>query len=233
MANVAVRSSSKASDPVASSITIASPAGTVAGDVMIVCVSGNDVATLADNNGATPFTKDTQQQQTNSGSTLAIFSRRIVSGDPSTWTFTSTAGLTRISAVAITFSNPHATDIYDPSAPSAGTSTQGETSATAARITTTVNNSIHVVCCSTDNQGNELTPPTAGYTEQQQSTEEPCSICTSTINPAGQTSASVVFTPAFSTSLLCQSFAIKNNAGGSSNAAQHDGVFGRLLEGKF
>src|SRR6266568_5449062 len=70
------------------------------GDLLIIACHQNGQTTWADNNGSTPMTKNAisgddaagnYKPNTVNGQTGSIFSRRLVGGDPTTWSFT--AGL--------------------------------------------------------------------------------------------------------------------------------------------
>jgi hypothetical protein len=211
MANVAVRSSAKASNPSTASITVTAPAGTTTGDLVIVAVASNNNVTLSDGNGATPFTKDYTGSIVAEGMTFAIFSRRIVGDDPSVYTFTHGASATRMSAVAVTFSNPHSSTIFDPSEPTSLSATKEIASSNVTQaITTSINNSIHCLVATSDLASNVITPPTGdGYNEEQQSTDQAISFCTKVITPEG-TTGTHTFSISEVAGSITQSFAIRN-----------------------
>ena len=199
-----------------SSPSVTAPAGTVAGDVVIVTVVCNGNITIVDNNGATPFTEDLNDyQETTTGMTLAVFSRRIQAGDPSTYNFT--AGATaRWSAIAVTFKNPHPTIIYDVT-PSVGNSSQATTGTTGATLAITTQNdkAIHVSVCGPDGNGNLITAKPSGYTEQATTTaQNVLSVHTKIITPAADT-GTTSYTWTSSDGSVRTSFAIRN---GSSTA---------------
>jgi hypothetical protein len=120
-----------------SSFSVTAPAGTVAGDVVVVLAVANGITTISDNNGSTPFTKDVSDIRPGSGSvTISLFSRRIQAGDPTTYQFTPTTG-SEWRLYAVTIQNPHPSTFYDagPSYACAASTTVS----TAAITTTTAN----------------------------------------------------------------------------------------------
>jgi hypothetical protein len=231
MPNVALRASSKASSASASSISVAAPAGTTTGDFVIVFVVCNVLPNITDNNGSTPFTRDLTLASGSTTETMALFSRRIQAGDPSSYSFNQNAGATRISAVALAFSDANATTPYDPATPVSGdcriTNNPG-TSNAAKSITTTVANSIHVVACGIDANA-AITPPGGSSVEQQQATQQGLSVCTFTIASPGATG-----TPSFSSSAvdsISYSRAICNGTV-AGNINPFGGKLEKLLKGK-
>lgn len=209
-----VRSASSNSSTTGTAISVSAPAGTTAGDVVIVSVHCNSQTTIVDNNGGTPFTEDINdfKPNTSNGHTVSIFSRRIVGGDPSTYNFTSGAS-DRWSIIAMAIQNPNTTDIYDV-APSTGNAANRDDSTTntlnAPAITIGSDNAIDVVCgYEDDGAGGAMTGP-AGYTAQAQPVNEPQVMLTKTVN-AGTTGTRLV-TATVNSPLIALSFSIKNIA---------------------
>jgi len=213
-----VRASSSNSASTGTAISVSAPTGTVEGDVVIVSVHANMQTTIADNNGATAFTEDLADYKPNtaSGHTVSIFSRRIQSGDPSTYNFTS-ADTGRWSIVAVTLQSPHSSVIYDV-APSTGNAANRDDSTAgtlnAPTITTVNQNSIHVVCgYSDDGAGGAMTPP-SGYTSRGVPVDEPQTVSTKVILSPSATGAQTV-TATTNSPMIALSFAIRDsgNAG--------------------
>ena len=213
-AATSVRSSSSSSSPTGSAISVPAPQGTAAGDVVIVVVHGNGQTTIADNNGSTPFAKDLNDYQPNasSGMTVSIFSRRIQSGDPSSYNFTLGTG-DRWSAVAITFQNPDSSAIYD-IAPSVSYASYTDcqpcaSTVTIPCITTITDGAIHVAVGLVDGSSSSVASGPAGYTLQQATTPQAIGLYTKNISPAGATGIGT-FTFNHPDGVIGLSFAVKN-----------------------
>jgi len=222
----AIRASSSNSSSTGTAISVSAPAGTTAGDLVVISVQGNGQTTIVDNNGSTPFTADLSDYKPNTvdGHTVSIFSRRIVGGDPSTYNFTLGAS-NRWSIVAIAFSDPDPTTIYDvaPSSANAigkydgGVPSYG-TTADAPSITTTTDLAIHVVGgYADDGAGGAMSGP-AGYTSRGTPVNEPQILATKSITPAGATGAQTV-TATAGTAMIALSFAVKNHASAGATAS--------------
>lgn len=208
-----IRASSSNHSTTGTAISVTAPTGTTTGDLVIISVHGNNQTTIADNNGSTPFTADISDYKPNptGGHTLAIYSRRIVGGDPSTYNFTlGTSG--RWSIIAITFQSPNVSTIYDV-APSTGNAANHDDSSgnteTAPTITTSTDNAIHVVCGYTDDGSGGAPSAPAGYTQAQAPTDEPQGLATKVISPAGSTGAQT-YTFTTSAPRIALSFAVKD-----------------------
>lgn len=226
---VALRSSAQASSSSSSNIAVAEPAGAAVGDWLVVAVAGNNVATLTDNNGSTPFARTYQGQESTSASTLAIFTRRKVAGDPSTLRFRSTS-TSRISAISMAFSGGDAV-AYD-IAPSNSTDliTTGLTNTTTSiDITTTLADTIHICVAMIDAGSLSFNVFPSGYTAVQ------------TVNAGQRVSAYILAMPtAGSTGAqnwgttsgaywITQSFAIRSvSASGGTAALTGQGITGSI-----
>jgi len=165
---LAVRASSKASSNSASTLGVAAPTGTVAGDIAIVVAAGNTTGNLADNNGSTPFTESYTLTESTEGSVMSIFARAIQSGDPSTYSFTNTV-TDRFGEIAISFSGGDTASIFDV-APGAGNTTAFSsypTSMSAPSITTLTDGAIHVCGAILDSGGAAFNSWPSGYTVAQ------------------------------------------------------------------
>jgi len=215
-----VRSSSSNSASIGTAISVSAPAGTTTGDVVIVSVHGNGNTTIVDNNGGTSFTEDINDYSPNptSGHTVSIFSRRIIAGDPTTYNFTLGA-TNRWSIVAITFQEPNASSIYDVAPNTANAANRDDSTAStinAPTITTASDNAIHVVCgYSDDGAGGAMTSP-ATYTSRGVPVNEPQTVSTKTITPAGATGALTV-TATTNSPMIALSFAVKAPAAGGGS----------------
>jgi len=207
------RASSSNSAASGTAVTVTAPTGTTTGDVVVISVHSNNQTTIADNNGATPFTEDINDYKPNTsgGHTVSVFSRRIQAGDPSSYAFTlGTTG--RWSIVATTFQNPNATNIYDV-APSTSNAANADDSAAATiaapAITTNTTNTIHVVCGYFDDGAGGTPSAPAGYSTSGVEADEPQGVFYKTIAAAGSTGAQTV-TGTTSSPRIALSFAIKD-----------------------
>lgn len=183
------------------------------GDLVIVSVHFNNQTTIADNNGATPWTEDINDYKPNTtgGHTLSIFSRRFQTGDPTSLSFTGgTSG--RWSVVAQVWQNPNASTIYDVS-PSTSNAANADNSSAATIDAPTINtltaNAIHVVHGYFDDgaAGNPSGP--AGYTSAGADNDEPQGAFYKVITSAGATGAQTV-TGTTSAPRIALSYAIKD-----------------------
>lgn len=191
------------------SISVSAPAGTTAGDLVIVTVVSNGVRTVTDNNGATPFDKDEECSESNQGVTGSLFSRRIQGGDPSTYNFT-LSGSDRWSIVAVTFQDPDPSTIYDVVAVCTP-SDNGQTSRTVPSITTQTDNAIHVVWLGLDGGGSfTITDTPGGYDVQENGgSNQNQAFATKVITPAGAT-GDQTFTVSTENGTVALAFAIKD-----------------------
>ena len=216
----AVRSSSTNSATTGTAVSVAAPAGTTTGDVVVVIVHANaGTTTCVDNNGATPFTEDYDAGYGGGGGhAIAIYSRRIVADDPTTYNFTISAS-GRWSAIAVAFQDPNPTTIYDV-APAAGTVNSLQDTAngtiTAPSINTLTDNAIHIAASMMDSATATISTTPDGYTNQQTATNQPQVFTYKLITSAGATGAQS-FTWDTATGRLGVSFAIKAAAAGSAS----------------
>lgn len=215
--NLTIRSSSSNSSTTGTAISVTAPTGTSVGDLVIVSVHGNGQTTIADNNGATPFTEDINDYQPNttSGHTVSIFSRVIQSGDPTTYNFTLGAS-GRWSIVTVCFINPQASyyDVSPSTTNAANRDNSTSSTLNAPAITIGVANSIDVVCgYSDDGVGGAMTGP-AGYAVQAQPVNEPQVVLTKTVS-TGTTGTRQV-TATTTSPMIALSFSIKAAASASA-----------------
>jgi hypothetical protein len=193
-----VRAASTNSNTTGTAVSVTAPAGTATGDLVVCVVHGNGQITIADNNGSTAFTKaaisgddgsGNYKPNTTGGQTLAVFTRRILGGDPSTYNFTLSA-TGRWGVVAITWQNPHASTIFDVT-PTGGNSSDAtnNNTGTAASITTTTDNAIHCVAMCPDGGSAQTFTEPSGYASQATTpgTAQPIDFSTKVITPAGAT----------------------------------------------
>lgn len=172
-----VRASSSNGSTTGTAMSVAAPTGTTSGDLVVVWCHANGQTTIADNNGSTPFTKASitgddgsgnYKPNTTGGQTAAIFTRRIVGGDPSTYNFTSGAS-GRWSVVAVTIQSPHPTQIFD-AGPTGGNNTDSPgtaTSGTCVSITTNTANAIDFPAIFPDSSLGETIGAPSTYTSDQ------------------------------------------------------------------
>lgn len=209
---MSVRSSSIGTASSGTAISVAAPAGTTVGDIVILVMNQNGTLTAADNNGSTPFTKDAGYFNFGGGGggNIAVWSRRIQAGDPSTYNFTA-SGSDRWTIVAVCFQNPDPTTIYNvsPFANITDTGTAGGN--TVPSVTTTVNNSIHCSVSGNDGASNAFTSTPSGYVAQQAGGTQGIAFCTKTIVSAGAT-GTTAFSFSISSPSAAISFAIQDGA---------------------
>jgi len=173
---VALRAANTATANTVTVLSVTAPTGTVAGDLVVILGTRNApnaISDLVDDNGATPFTKDRSDLEVSNGLTLTIFSRRIRAGDPSSYSFkfnpAGDLGNTRLSLIALTFSNPDPSAIYHV-APSAATVKSGMEAPSASGIvdilsvTSTIDHCIHVMCATREGFAGSYDSTPAGYT---------------------------------------------------------------------
>lgn len=216
-----IRSSSSNSSTTGTAVSVTAPTGTTTGDVVIISVHSNGQTTIVDNNGATPFTEDINDYQPNPGAghTVSVFSRRIQGGDPGTYNFTiGSSG--RWSIIAVTFQNPHGTDIYDV-APNTANAANADDSLdnniAAPSINTLTANAIHtVIGYSDDGTGTSPTPP-SGYSQAQGTSNQPQGLATKVIVSAGATGAQTYTFTTFA-ARIALSFAIKDSGAATSTS---------------
>ncbi len=188
-ASLAVRASSSNSAASGTALSVSAPSGTATGDLVIVICHINGQTTIVDNNGGTSFTEDLNdfQPNTTSGMTCSIFSRRILAGDPSTYNFTGGVSA-RWAVVAVAFSNPDPSVIYDVSTGTANTDNPpSDTVATIPSVTTVTDKSIHLAVGLADGAGTPLTSDPAGYTALQSTSNQGIRAAWKQITPAGST----------------------------------------------
>ena len=213
---VSLRSSAKAGNNSITTIVVNEPAGAQIGDWLVAVVAGNTDQTLSDANGGTPFTKDNQQNESVSGNTVAIFSRKKESGDPATWSFSGSAGNQRMSAIAMAFQDGDPSAAYDvvPTA-ATGDITNGPVSTFDCKDITTINDlAIHIAASCMDSAASTFNSFPPGYTavETQDGTGQPISVYILVISPAGATGTKA-FGTAGSVGWISQSFAIQDDQG--------------------
>lgn len=160
------RAASTAQATTGTAVSLSAPTGTTVGDLVLVVVNANNVTTVVDNNGSTPFTEDLNDfPQPTTGQTVSIFSRRIQSGDPSTYNFTiGTSGRWRVNALAIAAPNPNV--IYEfPPVGVAGTSGTATICDTPPSVTKRPFSLIYQVFCP-DAASQVFSNPPSGYTQR-------------------------------------------------------------------
>lgn len=177
---------------------MAAPAGTAVGDLVVVWCHSNTQTTIADNNGATPFTKASisgddgagnYKPNTTNAQTGAIFSRRIQSGDPATYNFTSGAN-TRQHIVAAAIQSPHTSVDFDVTPTGGNNADTGVTTGTSISITTTTDNAIHFASAFVDGSTVTINSTPASYTvDKNVGVTQPIAVVHLVKTPAGSTGA--------------------------------------------
>lgn len=164
--------------------------------------------------GAPIFTEDLNDYQPNttSGQTVSVFSRRLVSGDPSTYNFTLGAS-GRWSVIAVCIQNPDATTIYDVTPTTSNLdSPPGASTASAPSITTTTSNAIHFACAFIDASTDDFTGWASGYTVHQSvDNNQGQTVTSKVIAAAGATGAQSFTHNGTGTAYIGVSFAIKDD----------------------
>lgn len=185
-----VRSSSTNTATTGTALSVAAPAGTTTGDVVLVVIHVNDTSvSTTDNNGATPFTADLDDFSFGAATGfLSVYSRRIQGGDPSTYNFTA-GGSSRWTVHAITFQNPHASNIYDVAPTSGRCSTGTGTAGSAPSITTVTDGAIHVAMLGVDTLSATISATPSGYTVERNSGFQVLAFTDKVITSAGATGA--------------------------------------------
>jgi hypothetical protein len=203
-----VRSSSIGTAASGTAVSVAAPAGTTTGDLVVVVVHCNNLTTIVDNNGATPFTEDLNDRQNAATSqTVSLFTRRILGGDPSTYNFTLGAS-NRWTAVAVAFQSPHASVIFD-AAISTADAANGTGSFNVPSVNTATTEAIHCSVFCADVAGNSITGTPAGYTVQQNGGDQDIAFATKVISVPGAT-GTTNWTDALDDGKIGISFAIRD-----------------------
>lgn len=156
-----LRASSTNTFASATAITVAAPTGTLVGDLSIVIVHANAVVTIVDNNGTTPWTEDVNDYAASTSGTVSVFSRKLITGDPTTYAFT-IGSAQRCGIVALTYKNPKPT-YYDVTPVTGDFSVASVSTGTTATLTTLSANAIHVAVMCQDAATNPTTSQPAGY----------------------------------------------------------------------
>lgn len=213
---LAVRSSSKNDDATGTAITVAAPSGATTGDFVVCIVQANGQTTIADNNGATPFTAapnfSDYKPNTSNGHTISVFSRTIEAGDPSTYAFTSGAS-GRWSIIAICFSG---TSISFDVAPNTANAANDDSASTGTINAPSINvaaSTIHAVFCGWDTSSyGTITTPT-GYTLLQNANTdgEPLHASYKEFGSSGATGAVSIANTEFA-AMIASSFSVKETA---------------------
>lgn len=215
-----VRSSNIGTGASGSPVSVTAPAGTTTGDVVVIIANlNNSNITITDDNGATPFTQDLYLNLSGGSQAVSVFSRRIQAGDPSTYTFTLSAGSDRWTLIAVTWQNPDPLTIYDV-APSTLNCSQQATSGTnnnsAPSITTTTANAHWCACGFSDGASNTIIPP-GGFTAEQNGGNQAEAFCDQGVVTPGAT-GTAAFVWGTSSQSICAAFAVKDNAAAAGSS---------------
>lgn len=211
-----LRAANQNSSATGTAISVTAPTGTVAGDVVICIVQANQQSTITDNNGTTPFVAIPSNYQPNptNGHTMSVFARRIQSGDPTTFNFTSSVN-DRWAIVVGSFQNPNLYAIFDvfPNSSTGATNrdSSGDGTAVTASITTNTDNAINIICAGWDTGAIGTITTPAGYTliANANGGGEPIHASYKVITPAGATGTQSIVNTQFG-SYITFSFAIKD-----------------------
>lgn len=189
MASVRATASNSAGSGTA--VTVARPTGTTTGDVVVVYLHGNGQTTFTDNNGGTPFTKDSTvgdyKPNTSYGHTVSVFYRRIQASDPTSYAFTMGAS-GRWSAIAYTIQDPDPTTILDATPTLSNAESDGNSYA-APTITTNTPGSVHLPMACLDDGATTVTGFPATYSNTVSENDQPMGVAAKVITPAGATGA--------------------------------------------
>ncbi len=190
----AFRAGSNNSATSGTAISVSAPTGTVAGDMVVIVTNVNGTSTsTTDNNGSTPFTKDSSISEYSSAtysqsSSITVWTRLIQSGDPTTFNFTSGAS-GRWGIIALTFSDPNTSSFWDV-APNTSNRNEGDNNSSAIdapSITTTVDDAIHLAIGLQDSSSTSLTASPSGYSAGASAVNQPVAGYYKTISTAGAT----------------------------------------------
>ena len=99
---MSVRSSAGNSSASTNNLAVTVPAGTVAGDVVVIWATWNSVCTLSD--GGQGFTLTRQDDEATDASSCAVFVKRVTGGEGVNYTINSSA-TDRCALIAVTFSS--------------------------------------------------------------------------------------------------------------------------------
>jgi len=210
------RASSQNSSTTGTAISVSAPAGTSPGDLVKVIVHGNGQTTIADNNGATPFTEQINDYKPNvgSGHTMSVFSRVIQVGDPTTYNFTMGAsgrwGVVAISA----YDTVTPQDDVAPSTTNATNRDSAENGlASTASINTLVDNAVHIIVAGWDTSAIGTISTPSGYTllANANGGGQPVHVSYKVITTAGATGSQGVNNTEYGT-YITFSFSIKSVA---------------------
>jgi len=214
---IAVRSSSKNDDPSGTALSVSAPTGATVGDFVVIIAQANGQTTIADNNGATPFTIapnfTNYKPNTSNGHTVTVFSRTIVGGDPATYSFTSGAS-GRWGIIAICFSG---TSLSFDVAPNTANAANDDSASTGTinvpSITTLVANTIHTVFCGWDTAAYGTITTPSGYTLLQNANTdgEPLHASYKAIASPSATGAVTIANVEFG-AMIAASFSVKEDA---------------------
>lgn len=200
MANISFLASATATSNAAATLAVTAPSGTTIGDLVVVLATrnapGGITDTVSDNNAGHAFTKDRTDWESSNGLTLVIFSRRIVSGDPGSYSFTFAGDLgpTRFTIYALTFRNPDATSIYDVT-PSAATESHKNPDAATVNtvsVASTRAGCIHVICATREGGTGYFDSTPTGYTKEAAGGNALNTVWYKVLGAAGATAAQTV-----------------------------------------
>jgi len=173
-----VQSASNASGGSSASVTPSS--APTSGNVAVITINSNGSSTThTDNNGSTPFTKETDEQG-NGTHSIATFYRVLGGSEPATYNFDLSSSQNK-SIIYQEFSLIDTSDVWDVP-PSATTSDEGTgTTATAPSMTTSNDGAMGVIFAAVDSSGVTFSAPTNSYTNLISEPDNRSSACASRV----------------------------------------------------
>lgn len=176
-----IRSSAIGTNATGTALSCAIPAGTAAGDVLMVVISNNGLVTLSDNNNSHPLTIDPVVagiQLPSNGMTVSLYTKTVSSADLTAWggtlNYTSSVG-DRWTIVAVAWQNPNTTAFYDV-VPNFVADDGFDPFIDTPTVVTNTANAIHVAIGCPDGPSSAITPP-VGYNVEQNGGNEAICVC--------------------------------------------------------
>lgn len=214
------RSASQNSSPSGSAVSVAKPTGAATGDLIKVIVQGNGQITISDNNGSTPFTKETNfsdyKPNSSNGHTVTVFKRVLQAGDPATFNFSlSAAG--RWGVVAVCLTGNSVDDDVAPNTANAANEDDSDDGTISAPAITVANNTIHIVFCGWDTAATGTITTPSGYTLAANANGggEPLHVSYKVFTTGGDTGAVSIENSEWG-AMIAGSFSVKETASGAT-----------------
>lgn len=232
MADIAFRAGNSAGTSSGTSLSVGAPTGTTTGDLVIVIFATNlteETDNTSDNNGATPFTKVYAvlgQTSLPATTKMVIYRRIIQGGDPSSYSFNSGESADRLGLVALTFSNPDTSTIFDvtPSGTQRGVQSGAVSCATV--DITTATKAIHIIAADPDGPAQTFGSAPSGYTEGAKNESGQCLAAYYKVMTSGGATGAQTISWNNSNGEVDISFSLLNNAGGGGETVTWVGYIG-------